>query len=97
MEDIKSKILSKLKEVIDPELGYDIVALGEIEDIKVENNKVYVKLLPTTPLCPFLPFIEASIIKKIEELGFKVEVIVDLENKWDINRVDPNIRKRLNI
>jgi len=97
LEDIKGKILEKLKEVIDPELGYDIVSLGEVEDIKVEGKKVYVKLLPTTPLCPFLPFIYSGVVQKIEDLGFEAEVEVDYENQWNLDRIDPEIRKKLNI
>jgi len=97
LKDLEDKILNKLKEVIDPELGYDIVSLGEIEEIKVEDKKVYIKFLPTTPLCPFLPFIYSSIVQKMEELGLEAEVNIDYEGKWSIDRVDPEIRKKLNI
>jgi len=97
LEELKNKILEKLREVIDPELGYDIVSLGEVEEIKIEGKKVYVKLLPTTPLCPFLPFIYSGVVKAIEELGFVAEVDIDYENRWSVDRVDPEIRKELNI
>ncbi|RDD52175.1 metal-sulfur cluster assembly factor [Nanoarchaeota archaeon NZ13-N] len=97
MRDLEDKVLNKLKEVIDPELGYDIVSLGEIEEIKVEDKKVYIKFLPTTPLCPFLPFIYSSIVQKMEELGLEAEVNIDYEGRWSIDRVDPEIRKKLNI
>ncbi|RIB35144.1 MAG: hypothetical protein BXU00_03015 [Candidatus Nanoclepta minutus] len=97
MRDLEDKVLNKLKEVIDPELGYDIVSLGEIEEIKVEDKKVYIKFLPTTPLCPFLPFIYSSIVQKMEELRLEAEVNIDYEGRWSIDRVDPEIRKKLNI
>jgi len=97
LRDLEDKVLNKLKEVIDPELGYDIVSLGEIEEIKVEDKKVYIKFLPTTPLCPFLPFIYSSIVQKMEELGLEAEVNIDYEGRWSIDRVDPEIRKKLNI
>lgn len=91
------KILEKLREIIDPELGYDIVSLGEIKEIKIDGNKVKIIFLPTTPLCPFLPFIQISIYEKLSELGYSVEVEIDLEDKWTIDRVDPKIRKNLGI
>lgn len=91
------KIIEKLKEVIDPELGYDIVSLGEIKDIKINGNKVEIILLPTTPFCPFLPFIQLSIKDKIEKLGYEVEIKIDIEDRWSIDRVDPKIRKDLTL
>lgn len=97
MEDLKNKILEKLKEVIDPELGYDIVSLGEVEEVEIKGKKVYVKILPTTPFCPFLPFIYSGVVNAIEDLGFEAEVEIDFENKWSIDRIDPEIRKKLNI
>jgi len=38
-------ILNKLREVTDPELGYDVVSLGEIEDVKEENGLYIIKFL----------------------------------------------------
>ena len=35
----KEKILKLLEKVKDPEIGYDVVSLGEIEDIIIENDK----------------------------------------------------------
>ena len=97
MEELKSKILEKLREVIDPELGYDIVSLGEVEEVEIKGKKVYVKILPTTPLCPFLPFIYSDVVKAIEDLGLEPEVEIDFENQWSIDRIDPEIREKLNI
>ncbi len=93
----KSKILEKLKEVIDPEIGYDIVALGEIDDIIINGKKVIVKLLPTTPLCPYLPVLIEQIEEKIKELGYEPEVEVVLDKQWTPDRIDPKIRKELGL
>ena len=90
-------ILEKLKEVIDPEIGYDIVSLGEIEDIREENGKVIITYLPTTPMCPFIPAILDGISEKIKELNIDFDIEVDLENKWSIERIDPEIRKKLGL
>ncbi|MEM5831202.1 MAG: metal-sulfur cluster assembly factor [Candidatus Aenigmatarchaeota archaeon] len=93
----KEKILEKLKEVIDPELGFDIVSLGLIEEISIEENKVKIKLLPTTPFCPYLPLIIELIENKLREIGFESEIEIDLENIWSLERVDEEVKKSLNL
>ncbi|MEM0476038.1 MAG: metal-sulfur cluster assembly factor [Candidatus Aenigmatarchaeota archaeon] len=93
----KEKILEKLKEVIDPELGFDIVSLGLIEEISIEKNKVKIKLLPTAPFCPYLPLIIELIENKLREIGFESEVEIDFENVWSLERVDKEVKKSLNL
>lgn len=93
----KEKILEKLKEVIDPELGFDIVSLGLIEEISIEENKVKIKLLPTTPFCPYLPLIIELIENKLREIGFESEIEVDFENIWSLERVDEEVKNSLNL
>ncbi|MGC9133209.1 MAG: metal-sulfur cluster assembly factor [Nanopusillaceae archaeon] len=90
-------IKEKLKEVIDPEIGYDIVSLGEIEDIKEKDGKIIITFLPTTPLCPFIPAILDSIAEKMKETNLDFDIEVDLENKWNIERIEPEIRKKLGL
>lgn len=92
------KIIEKLKEVIDPELGYDIVSLGMIEEVKIEKNKVFIKFLPTSLFCPYLPFLIEIMETKIRELGYKdIEINVDFENVWSIDRASEEIKKNFNL
>lgn len=45
----KDKIIEALKSVKDPELGRDVVALGMIKEITVQDSKVSIQLSVTTP------------------------------------------------
>jgi len=48
----EQQIKSALSQVIDPDLGKDLVTLNMIDDIRVEGNKVSFTLVLTTPACP---------------------------------------------
>lgn len=48
----ESKVLEALRQVIDPELGCNLVDLGLIYDIRIEGGAVWVVMTVTTPGCP---------------------------------------------
>ena len=49
----EEQILEALSQVLDPELNFDVVALGLIYSIDIQDGKrVFVKMTLTTPACP---------------------------------------------
>ncbi len=48
----KEEVVDALRTVQDPELGEDLVSLGMIRDIQIEEDKVQFTLVLTTPACP---------------------------------------------
>ena len=48
----RTALLEALKDVIDPELGYNIVDLGLIYALAVDGGDVAVTMTMTTPGCP---------------------------------------------
>jgi len=78
--NLKEKIENKLREIIDPEVGLDLVTLNTIENLEVsEDGNVKIVFRPTTPFCPLGMQLALSIKKSIKELeGVKnvdVEVV----------------------
>ncbi|HEU4760268.1 MAG TPA: metal-sulfur cluster assembly factor [Dehalococcoidia bacterium] len=74
-------VLEALKEVYDPELHYNIVDLGLVYDVEVNDGGVRVVMTLTTPACPIGPMI----IEQIQEnLGLLPGVNdVDVEITFD--------------
>jgi metal-sulfur cluster biosynthetic enzyme len=50
-----------LHEVIDPELGLDIVELGLLREVEVRDGRARVRFTVTTPACPLSSYIEQEI------------------------------------
>ena len=65
------QVLSSLKTVVDPELHKDIVSMGMIKDLTINDGKVAFTLELTTPACPFNSEIEGDVRTAIASLGVK--------------------------
>lgn len=75
--DLVAKMREKLSEVIDPELGMDIIQLGLVRDFSVTDSGGHLKMVLTTPFCPYGPeMIEFTRVKA--EVGLGKPVVVEL-------------------
>lgn len=78
----KDAVLKALSQVMDPDLGKDLVTLGMIQDVKIDGNKLAFTVMLTTPACPLKAKIEKDCRDAIaEHLGSEV----DLQIKMDAN------------
>ncbi|MCG3118011.1 MAG: Fe-S protein maturation auxiliary factor SufT [bacterium] len=79
---IEQDILNRLREVIDPEIGLNIVDLGLIYSIEMNaKNQVHVKMTLTTPGCPMHDAMSTWALRAVETTpgvaGASVEVVWD--------------------
>ena len=87
-----------LREVIDPELGENLVDLGLIYGITIEDGCVIVDLTLTTPNCPLHASLLAAARRAIQLMVPGAEqVLVQLvwEPRWTPDRINPAARQRL--
>jgi metal-sulfur cluster biosynthetic enzyme len=77
-----SEVVNTLKNTVDPEIGINIVDLGLIYNIKInEANDVIVTLTMTSPMCPVTSIILADVELRLEKISGVGKVNVDLV--WD--------------
>lgn len=77
----KEEILEQLKQVLDPEIGMDVVNLGLVYDVEITGDRVYIKMTMTAPTCPVTPWILSEAQRIVENLE-GVEA-ADIELVWD--------------
>lgn len=79
------EVREALKSVLDPELGINIVDLGLVYDINIENGNVRVTYTLTTPFCPIGPMVEEQIREIVMLLpGIEsVEAEMTFSPPWD--------------
>jgi metal-sulfur cluster biosynthetic enzyme len=70
-----------LKEVLDPEIGINIVDLGLIYDLKVSEGRIAVTMTLTSPTCPMGDLLLDEVEAALDRLAPGVEI--DLEVVWE--------------
>ena len=73
--------MDALREVEDPELGMDIVELGLLYDVAIDDSKVVVTHSLTSMGCPAGPMIQEGISEAVQ--GVPGVEAVEVELTWD--------------
>ena len=98
-EVTEENVLEVLSGVYDPEIPIDIVNLGLIYGVDIEDGNVHVKMTMTAPGCPSSAEIAAEAKILIEELpGVKsagIEIVWD--PPWDPSRMSEDARQSMGL
>lgn len=72
-----------LRQVVDPEIGLNVVELGLIRDVRKNEGEVLVHMILTTPFCPYGPALLEMTRAKVEEAaGAPARIELGME-MWD--------------
>jgi metal-sulfur cluster biosynthetic enzyme len=55
-----------LCELIDPEVGMNVIELGMLHRVDLDSGKLTVELIPTTPGCPMLDSLEQGALHLLQ-------------------------------
>lgn len=95
----EKQVRNALKGVKDPELHLDLVVLGLVYDIEVENDDVRATISLTSPMCPVAGQIVEDAKQAIEAVeGVKsASVELTFDPPWTPDRIAPLIRASLGL
>ncbi|MGT2847186.1 metal-sulfur cluster assembly factor [Streptococcus massiliensis] len=98
---IKERILRALEEVIDPELGIDIVNLGLVYEIRFdsETGETEIDMTLTTMGCPLADLLTDQIYDAMNEVPevTKVEVKLVWYPAWTVDKMSRYARIALGV
>jgi metal-sulfur cluster biosynthetic enzyme len=88
-----------LRQVKDPELEMNIVELGLVYDVEIEDGAVRVRMTLTSPGCPAGPMITNDAYRVLRALEGVKDVNIDIvwEPYWTPERIDPKVRALLGL
>ena len=86
--EMHSDLEDMLAGVMDPELGLTIIELGLVRNVWISEGKGHVKMILTTPFCPYGPcLLEDARVKAEKVLGVPTEIEFSTEF-WDPTMMD---------
>jgi metal-sulfur cluster biosynthetic enzyme len=99
MEVTEKTVRKALKGVKDPELNLDLVVLGLVYDIEIEEADVKATISLTSPMCPVADQLVEEARQAIADVeGVEnAEVQLTFDPPWTPERISPLIRASLGL
>ena len=91
--DLIEEFKKSMREIQDPEIGLDIIQLGLIRDLAIEDNKAVMTMILTTPFCPYGPSLVEAAREKAEESLKRPTSIVLSDEPWDFSLMEDGLRE----
>ena len=86
--EISSKLREALKDVLDPEIGMNIIQMGLVRNVTISEDGALINMILTTPFCPYGPSLLEQTTKKAEK-ALKIPVEIDLGMEaWDMSMIE---------
>lgn len=85
---LAKKVLEKLGEIIDPEIGIDLVSLGLVYKVEIDNlGRAILTMTLTTPLCPLSDSIENAIAHTLWGTVSQFKVDWTFSPLWSVENI----------
>ena len=85
-------VRSVLETVMDPELGLSVIDLGLIREVHILEGKTLVRMMLTTPFCPYAPQMMADVKQATESAVPQPAEVEILPDAWSPDMMpDPGL------
>ena len=93
----EEQVREKLRLVYDPESGVNIVDLGLVYEIRLDSEKIYIRMTLTTPGCPMHNMIVGGVERVLQEVADhrNIEVDVVWEPRWSPDQMSQEAKEKL--
>jgi metal-sulfur cluster biosynthetic enzyme len=72
-----------LREVVDPEIGMDVITLGLIREVTLNPDSTHINMILTTPFCPYAPQLMEQVRRTTQDVtGVPTTIEMGME-MWD--------------
>ena len=89
--DLCENVKTALNEVNDPEIGLSVIQLGLVRNFIIENDHALLRMILTTPFCPYGPaLIDMIRVKAEEALNMPVSIELGME-VWDFSMMEESV------
>ena len=90
----EATVRQTLRSVKDPELNLNIIDLGLVYDVDVEDGNVHIQMTLTSPGCPAGPQIMNDIHKAVRAMDSVKDVDIEIvwEPYWTPEKIEPKVR-----
>jgi metal-sulfur cluster biosynthetic enzyme len=79
-EEKEALVRDALRSVLDPEIGLSVQELGLVRELDIQDDRMHMVMILTTPFCPYAPqLLEATRQKAQETLGVPTTIEVGME------------------
>jgi metal-sulfur cluster biosynthetic enzyme len=89
--ELSEQLRDKLADVVDPEIGLNIIQLGLVRNVRIDTDQTVLKMILTTPFCPYGPAMLETTRQKAEE-ALNQPVVIDLGlEPWDFSMMEESL------
>ena len=95
----REQVLEALKEVYDPEIPVNVVDLGLVYGVEIDEGNVDVKMTLTFPGCGMGPYMANNARERILELDDVEDVNVEMvfDPPWSPDRISDEVKAEMGI
>ena len=93
----EEQIMNAIREVYDPEIPVNVVDLGFIYGVQIEDGNVKVSMTLTVPGCPMHQVLTRQVeeaVRKVEGVE-NVEVTLTFEPRWTVDNISEAGKEKL--